>query len=174
MSDAPAAVETVLGGWQLGGIVKIQHGFPLVITNGGANNGGLNSGFTNRANFNSSACGSSAGTLNQPNTASSTKGRLWFDTSCFSNGTTATLGNAVAGNAWGPGYRNFDLSLSKTIRIREEMGLKLRLDAFNAFNTPHFSNPNTTCCTANNSAFGVITGTQTSPRQLQIGANFSF
>ena len=174
MPNAPYAVDTLLGGWQLSGIVKIQHGFPLVVTNGGANNGGLNSGFTNRANFNSAVCGSSAGIFNQSNTASSTKGRLWFDTSCFSNGTTPTLGNAVAGNAWGPGYRNFDLSLSKTIRIREEMGLKLRLDAFNAFNTPHFSNPNTTCCTANNSAFGVITGTQTPPRQLQIGANFSF
>lgn len=49
-----------------------------------------------------------------------------------------TLGNAVAGNAWGPGYHNFDLSLSKMIRIREEIGLKLRLNAFNAFNTPHF------------------------------------
>ena len=174
MSAAPVAMDTVLGGWQLNGIVKIQHGFPLVVTNGGANNGGLNSGFTNRAIYDASRCGSSAPIINQVNTLSSTKGRLWFDTSCFSDGTTPTLGNAVAGNAWGPGFRNFDLRLSKTIKIREETGLKLGLDAFNAFNTPHFSNPAVSCCTAQNSNFGVITGTQTNPRQLQIGASFTF
>ena len=174
MSSAPGGVDTILGGWQISDITKIQSGFPLVITNGGANNGGLNSGFTNRAIYNSAACGGSAHIINQTNTASSTKGLLWFDTNCFSNGTTPTLGNAVAGDAWGPGYVNFDLSLSKTVKFTEQMGLKLRLDAFNALNTPHFSNPNTTCCTTNNSAFGVITGTQTPPRQLQIGASFSF
>jgi Carboxypeptidase regulatory-like domain len=174
MTNVPTVIDTVVGGWQINGIAKIQHGFPLVITNSGPNNGGLNSGFTNRANYNAASCGSSAPIINQPNTASSTKGLLWFSTSCFSDGTTPVLGNAVADDAWGPGYVNFDFRLSKTMRIMERMGLKLVLDAFNAFNTPHFSNPSTGCCTAQDSAFGVITGTQTSPRQLQIGADFSF
>ncbi|HZR28908.1 MAG TPA: carboxypeptidase regulatory-like domain-containing protein [Terriglobales bacterium] len=173
MSNAPTVVDTILGGWQLSGITKLQHGTPLVITNSTANNGGLNSGFTNRANFNSSQCGNTAGIVNKPNTLSKTPGIQWFDTQCFSDGSTAVLGNAVAGNAWGPGLVNFDLNLSKTIRIRESMGLKIGLDAFDALNTPHFNNPSTGCCTGQNSAFGVITSAQT-PRQLQLGAKFSF
>ena len=108
MSDAPAAVDTVLGGWRIHGITKIQHGFPLVITHGGANNGGLNSGSANRANNDAATCGSNAPIINQPNTGSSTKGLLWFNTSCFSDGGTPVLGNAVTGKAWGPGFVNFE------------------------------------------------------------------
>jgi hypothetical protein len=51
--------------------------------------------------------------------------------------------------------------------------MKVRVDAFNALNTPHFNNPGTTCCTAQSSGFGVITGTST-PRQLQLGLHFAF
>ena len=174
MSNPSTAVDTILGGWQLAGIVKLQSGFPLVVTNSGPNNGGLNSGFTNRAIYNQSQCGSHARKINQFNTASSTKGILWFDTSCFADGTTAVLGNAVAGDVWGPGLVNFDLNLSKNIKIRENMGVRIGVDAFNTFNTPHFANPSLGCCTAQNSAFAVITGTNGTPRQLQLGAKLSF
>jgi hypothetical protein len=54
------------------------------------------------------------------------------------------------------------------------MELRVRADAFNAMNTPHFSNPNTTCCTAQSASFGVIAGTATPPRQLQFGVHFAF
>ncbi|HYW46555.1 MAG TPA: hypothetical protein VE959_27060 [Bryobacteraceae bacterium] len=64
------------------------------------------------------------------------------------------------------GIVNFDLSLSKGVKFRESMESRFRVDAFDAFNTPHFSNPGTTCCTAQSAGFGVITGTATPPRQL--------
>jgi hypothetical protein len=74
---------------------------------------------------------------------------------------------------WGPGIVNFDLSVSKAVKFRESMELRVRADAFDAFNTPHFNGPGTTCCTAQSAGFGVITGTST-PRQLQLGVHFAF
>jgi hypothetical protein len=53
------------------------------------------------------------------------------------------------------------------------MELRFRAEAFDAMNTPHFSNPGATCCTAQSAGFGVITGTST-PRQLQLGLHFAF
>jgi hypothetical protein len=173
MSHASTPIDMVLGGWQLAGITTFQHGMALAVTDGTSNNGGLNSGFNNRANYNPS-CGSSATILNQPNGQSSTNGVLWFQPSCFSDHTANYVyGTEVPSNLWGPGIINFDLSLSKAFRIRERMALQVRADAFDAFNTPHFSNPGTTCCTAQSSAFGVITATS-APRQLQLGVHLAF
>ncbi len=173
MSNASYPVDLLLGGWQVSGITTIQHGMPLVVTDGTSNNGGLNSGFSNRANYNPS-CGSHAAIVNQPNGLSSTAGLQWFDTTCFSDHTANYVyGNSVPGNVWGPGIVNFDLSLSKAVRFHETMEMRFRLEAFDAMNTPHFNNPGTTCCTAQSAGFGVITGTST-PRQLQLGLHFAF
>ncbi|HXK01435.1 MAG TPA: TonB-dependent receptor [Verrucomicrobiae bacterium] len=166
-------VDYFLGGWQVSGITTIQHGVPLAVTDGTGNNGGLNSGFNNRANYNPS-CGSSAPVVNRPNGLSSTQGVQWFDVTCFANHTfNYVYGNSVPGNVWGPGIVNFDLSLSKAVKIRESMELRVRADAFNSMNTPHFNNPGTTCCTAQSAGFGVITGTAP-PRQFQLGVHFAF
>jgi len=94
---------------------------------------------------------------------------------CFSDHTfNYLLGSSVPGNVWGPGIANFDLSMSKAVRVRERYQIQFRADAFNAMNTPHFSNPGTTCCTAQSAGFGVITGTSNPPRQLQLGLHVAF
>jgi hypothetical protein len=174
MAAAPWVVDTVLGGWQVSGIVTLQHGVPLAVTDGTGNNGGLNSGFNNRANYNSS-CGNHASIVDRPNGLSATAGLQWFDVTCFSDHTANYVyGTSVPGNVWGPGIANLDVSLSKAVKIRERYEIRVRADAFNGFNTPHFSNPNTTCCTAQSASFGVITGTATPPRQLQLGLHFAF
>jgi len=174
MGNAAYPVDLFFGGWEISGITTIQHGVPLTVTDGTSNNGGLNSGFNNRANYNPS-CGSSAPIVNKPNGLSSTQGLQWFDVGCFSDHTfNYFYGNSVPGNVWGPGIVNFDLSLSKAVKIHENIELRIRGDAFDAFNTPHFSNPGTTCCTAQSAGFGVITGTATPPRQLQLGLHLAF
>jgi hypothetical protein len=173
MTNAPYPVELLLGGWQISGITTMQHGMALAVTDGTGNNGGLNSGFNNRANY-SSSCGSSASIVNRPNGLSSTQGIQWFDTTCFSDHTANYVyGTSVPGNIWAPGIVNFDLSLSKAVKFHETMELRVRVDAFDAFNTPHFNAPGTTCCTAQSAGFGVITGAST-PRQLQLGVHFAF
>ncbi len=174
LHGASQPVDLLLGGWKLSGITTIQHGVPLAVTDGTSNNGGLNSGFNNRANY-SASCGNHAPVVNRPNGLSSTPGLQWFDVTCFSDHTANYVyGNSVPGNIWGPGLVNFDLSLSKAVKIRERYEVQVRGDAFNTFNTPHFSNPGTTCCTAQSAGFGVITGTATPPRQLQLGLHFAW
>jgi len=176
MRNAAYPVELLLGGWQMSGIATIQSGVPLAISDGTSNNGGLNGGWTNRANY-SASCGSSAPIVNKNNTLSTTLGVQWFDVGCFSDHTIPyVLGTSVPGNVWGPGLVNFDLSMSKAVKVRERWTLQFRADAFNAMNTPHFSNPGTTCCTAQSAGFGVITGTNsaTPPRQLQLGLHLAF
>ena len=46
------------------------------------------------------------------------------------------------------------------------MLFECRTEAFNVFNHPHFSGPNTT---VNGGSFGVITGTSSAARELQLG-----
>jgi hypothetical protein len=174
MRSAAYPVELLLGGWQVSGITSIQSGVPLAVSDGTSNNGGLNSGWTNRANYNPS-CGSSAPIVNKNNTLSTTLGVQWFDVTCFSDHTANyVLGTSVPGNVWGPGLVNFDLSMSKAVKVKERWMVQFRADAFNAMNTPHFSNPGTTCCTAQSAGFGVITGTANPPRQLQLGLHVAF
>ncbi len=43
-----------------------------------------------------------------------------------------------------PGLINWDMALEKQIAIKEKLRLQLRLDAFNVFNHPNFTNLNTT------------------------------
>jgi hypothetical protein len=51
------------------------------------------------------------------------------------------------------------------------MSLNLKFDAFNAFNTPNFSTPNTAIGSAQ---AGQITGTVNDNRDLQASATFYF
>jgi hypothetical protein len=63
-----------------------------------------------------------------------------------------------------PGRNNFDISLFKTTRVSKRLRVQFRAEAFNAFNHPEFSSPNTDFNSAN---FGKITSTNTFARQYQ-------
>ena len=66
----------------------------------------------------------------------------WFDPLAFAPVTTASFGTAGFNSIFGPGMINLDIGLSRTFQIGERWHLRFRADAFNATNTPHFSNPN--------------------------------
>jgi hypothetical protein len=103
----------------------------------------------------------------------------WFDTSCYtppavaSAGAAEILGNSGRGSARGPGVANLDLSLNKRFTMGEKRTLEFNASAFNAFNNPHFANPNTQI---GNSNYGTITGTNSAfpNRELQLGLKFLF
>ena len=59
-----------------------------------------------------------------------------------------TPGNAQRNVALGPKLFNVNLSLVKRFAVTEGSAIDLRFEAFNAFNTVNFSNPNTTFGTA--------------------------
>jgi Carboxypeptidase regulatory-like domain/TonB dependent receptor len=159
LSNSSRATDLLLGGWQLSSITILRSGQPLSF---GISNDNLNSGFSNRADL---ACRSI------PKIGKTSE---WFDTTCLTTPPQYQLGNSGVGKVLGPSYRNADASLSKSVKIRERMMASFQVDAFNLTNTPHYSNPNTTCCTAQNASFGQITSTNGTPRDIQLGGHFTF
>jgi outer membrane receptor protein involved in Fe transport len=162
LANTPTVVDTVLGGWEFSGITTLRTGYPLTITT----NQQLSAGVNNRAD---NHCGSvrTIGSSSQ-----------WFDTSCYTipvngAGLAEVLGDSGRGSARGPGVANLDLSLDKSFAMGEKRSLEFNASAFNAFNTPHFGNPNTN---RSDSSFGTITGTNGAfpNRELQLGLKFVF
>lgn len=157
LSNTSRLVEVLAGGWQLNGISLIRSGDPLSIT---VQTSLLNTGATNRANV---TC-SSVPVLGQVN--------KWFDTSCYgAPAAQYVFGEGARGSTFGPGFVNFDLSLFKSERIRENDSIEFRFEAFNAFNAHHFSDPNTVL---GSSTFGQITNTNFPARELQLGLKYRF
>jgi hypothetical protein len=91
----------------------------------------------------------------------------------------AGFGNMGRNGATGPGFSDFDLSLSKTTAIFERVNLQLKVDIFDFFNHASFSNPGTTA-SPGSATFGLITATRFpvgdlgSSRQLQLSGKFTF
>lgn len=137
-------------GWQLNTIVTLRSGLPANVVRNG-NNVGYE--------------GLRPDALRNPNIADGTLTRF-FDTAAFS---TKGLGATQAGSAGrnlvrGPGLANLDASVFRNFAVRERVTLQLRLEAFNASNTPQFGNPNTDL---SQGQFGSITQTTGNPRILQ-------
>jgi hypothetical protein len=71
----------------------------------------------------------------------------------------------------GPGQRNLDLAIERTIPIGESHNFLARVELFNLANTPNFGNPNNTVGTP---GFGVISTTVNNPRVIQLVLKYQF
>lgn len=72
----------------------------------------------------------------------------------------------------GPSQKLVSLSLQKTTRLTERLGLELRWDVFNVFNFVNFANPNADL--TDETDFGQITRTVGGPRTMQFGLKLKF
>jgi hypothetical protein len=72
----------------------------------------------------------------------------------------------------GPSQRRVDLSLQKTFKLSERVGLEFKWDVFNVFNFVNFANPNADL--TDETDFGQITKTVGAPRVMQFGAKLRF
>lgn len=61
--------------------------------------------------------------------------------------------------------------MSKNFRIREKMKVQVRIEAINALNKPYFSGLN---LDPTNAAFGRANTQRQPPRDIQLGARFTF
>ncbi|MGH9160911.1 MAG: carboxypeptidase regulatory-like domain-containing protein, partial [Vicinamibacteraceae bacterium] len=159
-SHVSSAINQVISGWRLGGIVSGRSGRPLTVSD-----------VVNTSN----AGGSRPDLVCEPNDHRRENQQAaiqqWFNTSCFARAAAFTFGNAGVGVVRGPGHHNVDLSLQKGIAIGAGRRLELRVDVFNAFNRAHLGNPSTAFGTA---GFGTISDTIGTARQMQLGARFEF
>jgi carboxypeptidase family protein/TonB-dependent receptor-like protein len=94
-----------------------------------------------------------------------------------------TYGNAGRNSFRGPGFKNVDLSISKTWRLKEATRVEFRTEFFNAFNHPNFGAPGTNPTTGSAGGFGFARNTPDAsnavlgsggPRHIQFGLKFAF
>jgi Carboxypeptidase regulatory-like domain/TonB dependent receptor len=124
--------KSTLGGWQISGIVTVESGLPINVTDGSGNQ----VGFGNRPDLN--------GKISYIHKPLVTKDAYrviqYYDTSVFSDPSAGTWGNLGHNALRGPGRDNWNLSLFKTFAFTEASGLQLRLETFNTFNHTQFQN----------------------------------
>ncbi len=156
--------STIFGGWQLNGVFAAYSGRPFTLTASGSSlNMPGNQQTPDQIKENVEILGNvgSDGT--------------YFDTTAFARVTAVRFGNVGRNTMRGPGVANLDLGLFRSFKVRES-DLQFRLEAFNATNTPHFSNPNGNVNSAN---FGRVLSTQTADamgrsRQFRVGVRMTF
>jgi hypothetical protein len=166
LGGANRVVDSLLGGWQIGGITTLQSGFPFTLYcgSGPIQNGGDNC-YPDNLGGNPVLAGDQRG----PN--------KWFQTSNFVNRINNPslpqyrYGNNSRNNLIGPPLVDVDFSTMKTFRLGEQRGLEFRAEFFNLLNHPIFGQPNTTVGTA---AFGTITSTRIDSREIQFALKFNY
>jgi hypothetical protein len=181
-------LKSTVGGWQVSGILSLNSGAPLNITENGiayaaANNTGNVASklqnATNRPNVN--------GSVSYPKTVAQ-----WFNASDFTPTAAGEFGNLPFNSIRGPGRQNWNMSLFKAFVFNEERGSKLefRAEFFNAFNHTEWNGissgvsfdqnplltdnvtPNPNFGKVNNN-FGAITSAH-DPREIQLGLKLYF
>jgi carboxypeptidase family protein len=156
----------IAGGWQVGGIVTWQTGFPITMVFG-RDQSNTGAGF-DRPN----ATGVS------PNDIANRTTERYFNTLAFALPAFGSYGNVGRNTLIGPGIFRVDASLLKNFNFTENTYLQFRFEAFNATNHPNWGNPNTTITDDTryngNGNFGRITGTRGDMRDLQLALKFVF
>ncbi len=149
----------IFSGFELAGILTLQSGIPLAVTQ--VTNFNAFAGFgTQRPNL-----------VANPNLPSSQQTTAqFFNTAAFTVAPQFTLGNSSRNPVRGPHYRNFDLALIKRTAITENVNVEFRAEAFNLTNTPPLGAPNVVLGSA---GFGSITSAG-DPRVLQFGLKLNF
>jgi hypothetical protein len=159
MKGSRGVLGAVINDWTVTGVLTLQSGMPLAVTQTTNNNAFAGFG-TQRPNL--------VGDPTLP--ASERSVNRWFNTAAFVTAPAFTLGTSSRNPVRGPGYRNLDLALTRRVPLSDARALELRAEIFNLMNTPQFLAPNTV---AGSAAFGTITAAA-DPRVVQLAVKFVF
>ena len=158
LNNSNRVVDALLGGWEYSALVHVRSGTRFNVTDSDTTS--LNNGQTNHPD----RIGS--GVLSHPTVAQ------WFDTNAFIVHTTPlTYGTSGTNPLHADGEQQLDSSISKTFHITERQSLEFRADAFNTFNHPNFSAPDSN---VGDAAEGQVTSTAIDNRRLQGSLRYSF
>ena len=147
-----------IAGWQIGGLVRVQAGDTVAVTQATNNNSSL--GFAvQRPNR-----------ISNPNQFDNRTVARYFDTAAFTAVPQFVIGSSSRNPVRGPGLQEADLMIGKTFRITERLNLEFRAEAFNVSNTPPLNDPNGSFGSA---AFGSITSAG-NPRDFEFVAKLHF
>jgi hypothetical protein len=196
MKDQRGLVGHLVGGWETSGILAMNSGLPLTITEslGGTVFYGYTNPLNNQANGNEAtdsagigiAGNTSAGfrpnQIGNPRSSYGSQIRTrqqWFYRGAFAAplpaglnpGGLGQVGTEKRGVVSAPGFTRVDLGLFRNFKIREGMNFQLRGEAFNVLNHTNLGAPGVASTTS--STFGVITSARDN-RIMQVAGKITF
>ena len=127
-SDMHAVLDGVLGGWQLSGITTFQTGNPLRIL--------LRRDFSNTGSFPFTSRPDLGAPLQQFDPRADNL--RYFNADAFKDPELGTFGDSGRGIFTGPGINNWDIAITKSFSITEDVRVRFRAEFFNAFNHTQF------------------------------------
>ncbi|HUK24622.1 MAG TPA: carboxypeptidase regulatory-like domain-containing protein [Terriglobales bacterium] len=169
-SSGNAVLDTLIGGWNLNGVLSMSSGTPFDV--------GTPKDIAHTGNYNYGNSYDGYERLNlvgNPYPSTKTPAE-WLNPAGFQLPATLTFGNLGRDSLRSDWSKGLDLSIFRQIPIHERMHLEFRFEMFNATNTPVWAvpitnydlyNPNPTPTSPN--LFGVVTSTANTARQLQFG-----
>ena len=154
LNGAGGAVDRLVGGWQLGGILRINTGTPLTIVDprGTLNRVGRSANQTAVTNLTNAQISNLIGIFNQNGNVyfinpsvintngrgAAAFGQPAFQGEVFFDNGPGQSGTLARSTINGPLFTELDMSLTKSIRITERMRFQIRADAFNVLNHTNF------------------------------------
>jgi hypothetical protein len=154
------ALDAVISGWSLTGILVMQSGVGLTAT----------SGVDNARTGTGGQRADQSGDPELPSDRSNQeKVQAWFNTSVYAPNALGTFGTAGRNALRGPGSKNVDVGLHKTFSAGPTK-LQVRVESFNVFNWVNLGNPNTS---QNSQNFGRIPSAD-DPRIMQFAVRVWF
>jgi len=168
-AEAHPALNSLIGGWQINGIVRWQSGRPFGVV--ASNLLPSLAGFaTLRADV---APGETARLSVKEAQENVRSGRPWFNTRAFTPPRPFTLGNAsrILSNLRQDNFKTVDFSVHKNWQTSEKTKLQFRAEFFNLFNQVVFSRPDTS---ASSTTFGMVFSAANQPRTIQMALKFSY
>ena len=162
LGGSSRGLDTLIGGWQINGIVTLRTGFPFSVA-------------ATDINFINQCFGQRADVVGNPKAGGFHKGvNEWFNTSSFAQPAMGNYGNSQRDILRAPGVENVDASLFKNISLIDRLSLQTRFEGFNLFNHTNFGFPNATVpqsAALPNPSFGTI-GSAAPGRIMQIAMKF--
>jgi hypothetical protein len=159
--DLSKPVSSILGNWQVNGILTMHTGNPFTLRSNGCI-GIWASCFPNLV----------AGKNPQSAPSGGRTPDKWFDTSAVVANNSTTEGNLGLQSNTGPPTKTLDFSVFKYFPVTERFRAEFRFEATNMFNTPQFATPDNNVQDTN---FGVVTSTQPgTERHIQFSLRMRF
>jgi hypothetical protein len=164
--------DGLTNGWSIAGTTRFSTGLPVTLLDNSDNSllGTLGNGVNNYL-------------LDTPQyhrapldiNTNPRKGRPEFNNSpaAFTTETLGQLGNVPRRFFYGPGISNFDMTLTKMLRVTESKSFEFRLEGFNVFNHTQFYGPASVDGEVNDPNFGQVVSAA-APRLVQIAVKFAF
>ncbi len=179
--------KALLGGWQLGGIMRMRSGLPFAFVSGIGTFSRDGISDDNTVNL---AQGLSNSDLRDLTGLQTIGGEVFWidpstsrfnlvgdcldpagDSALFQCPNPGALGTLSQTPVYGPSRFTLDFNLSKRFQITETVDFEFRWEVFNSTNTPNFALPNRNIQSAN---FGKIDDLGTEARKMQFALKLNF